>query len=104
MDLFKMLKTYYHFILDYFMSMLVLLYSIFYFINKKLSLTKRKLKIGIIFITLLVVYLSNYLYKDTTIATLVSKYTYITIGIIFIIMYIFIMPIILKIKNKQKIT
>lgn len=90
----------FYFIIDYFLSMTVMLYSIFYFLGKELKLKQNKLKIGILIITLLVIYLSNYLYKNTTLAILSSKTTYIIITGIFLVLFVFILPILIKLKNK----
>lgn len=92
----------FYFIIDYFFSVLTLLYGMFYFLSKEINLKGKKLNIAVIIVTVLLVYLSNYLFKDTTIALLSSKSTYIIMGSIFITLYIFILPFIIKLKTKQK--
>ena len=77
----------FYFIIDYFMTITILLYSIFYFLNNCINLKKNKFKITSLFVTILLILLSVYLYKDTTIALIFSKKFYIVSNLILITLF-----------------
>ena len=77
----------FYFIIDYFMTITILLYSIFYFLNNCINLKKNKFKIASLFVTILLILLSVYLYKDTTIALIFSKKFYIVSNLILITLF-----------------
>ncbi len=91
----------FYFIIDYFMSMLILLYSIFYFLNHSLKIKDMKLKITSIIITIFIMFFSTFAFKDTTLALIATKTTYIICNGILILLFIIIIPIKIKLHKNQ---
>lgn len=89
----------FYFILDYFFSMVILLYSIFYYLSKELQLKNNKLKITSIIITIFIIIASNSFYKDTTIALLVSQTPFVIINGIFLLLFLILIPIKIKLHK-----
>lgn len=90
----------FYFIVDYFFTILVFLYSIFYYLSTELKLREKSLKITSILITTIIVLITNYAYKSTTIAQIVSKTPYIIVSLLFICSYLLLVT--LKIKFCKK--
>lgn len=72
------------FIIDYFISILVLLYCLIYFVKKVINIKEKSIKPIAIIIGLIICILSTYAFKDNTIAIMFSKEVYIITNIIFI--------------------
>lgn len=89
----------FYFIIDYFFTLLILLYTTFYFMNKELNIKGKALKISTLLVTLAIIILTNIVYKDTTIAVVASKSTFIIYNLIFLILFFSIMLI--RIKTKR---
>lgn len=89
----------FYFIIDYFFSMVVLLYSIFYYLSKELNLKENKLKIFSILLTIIIIILSITIYKDTTIALLVSQKPFVIINGIFLLIFLILIPIKIKLHK-----
>lgn len=92
------------FIIDFFVSSLVLLYIIFYYLKKVLKSHKKVLKISNIIIILLVLILPVVIYKTTIIARVISEKYLLIISLIFMVLYFIVIPLKIKLTKKDTST
>lgn len=89
------------FIIDYFMTETIFLYSIYYFLGNELKLKNKKFKVISIIVTLLFIYLSVYIFKDSSLASHISKTFYILANLFLISFILIFVPIKIKLHKKN---
>lgn len=87
------------FIIDYFFTILVYMYLIKYYLKNELNLKEKKLNISFILITIFVVYISVYGYKNIILLHYITNDILFYILLSFAILFLVIIPLIAKKKR-----
>lgn len=87
------------FIIDYFFTILVYLYLIKYYLQNEIKLKDKKLNITFIVVTLFIIYISVYGYKNITFLHYITNDVLFYILISFVILFLAVIPFVTKKKN-----
>lgn len=90
------------FIIDYFFTILVYIYLIKYYLKNELNLKNKKLNITFILVTIFVVYISVYGYKNIILLHYITNEILFYILIAFVVLFLSIIPFITRKKQDEK--